>query len=177
MASSMGSARAYHQGVGLDADLLQLLDRVLGGLGLELAARDRGHEGHVHRDRVLPAHLVDDLARRLEEGNGLHVADGAAHLDDRDVDLGILARREHAGLDLVGDVGDHLDRAPEVAPLALLVDDRLIDLARRDRVDLGERRVGVTAVVTEIEVRLRSVVGHVDLAVLVGAHRPASTLR
>ena len=76
-----GLGRPDDQGVGLDADLLQLLDGVLGWLGLELAARDRGHEGHVHRERVLPAHLVDDLARRLEEGDRLHVADCPPDLD------------------------------------------------------------------------------------------------
>ena len=88
-------------------------------------------------DGVLLAGLVDELAGGLEEGDGLHVADRTAHLDDGDVDVGVLAGGEDASLDLVGDVGDDLDGPAQVAPFAFLVDDGLVDLSRRDRVGLG----------------------------------------
>ena len=60
--------RAAHQQVGLDADPAQLLDRVLGGLGLQLprVAQERDQR-EVHEHRPLPP-LVDlELAERLQE--------------------------------------------------------------------------------------------------------------
>ena len=76
-----------------------------------------------------------------------------------------------AVLDLVGDVRDDLHGAPEVVAAPLLLDDRQVDLAGRPVV--GPRRHGVreALVVAEVEVGLRAVVGDVDLAVLVRAHR------
>jgi hypothetical protein len=41
----------------------------------------------VDRDSVLVSHLEAKLANRFEEGQGLDIADGAADLDDEDVDI------------------------------------------------------------------------------------------
>ncbi len=73
--------------------------------------------------------------------------------------------------DLVGDVRDDLDGFAEVLAAALLVDDRLVDLAGGVVAVAGERAVGEAFVVAEVEVGLAAVVEHVDFAVLVGAHR------
>ena len=78
---------AADDGVGLDADLAQRGDRVLGGLGLQLAGGpDVGHQRDVQEEAVVPADVVADLAGGLEERQRLDVADGAAHLGDHDVD-------------------------------------------------------------------------------------------
>ena len=78
---------AHDEHVALDADLAQLLDRVLRRLGLELAGRaDVRHERQVDADRVLRAELDAQLAHRLEERQRLDVADRAADLDDEDVE-------------------------------------------------------------------------------------------
>ncbi len=74
--------------VGLDAPAAQLGDRVLGGLGLLLPRRPQvGHEGQVHVADVVPTDVAAELADGLEEGDDLDVADGAADLDDDDVDV------------------------------------------------------------------------------------------
>ena len=75
-------------------------------------------------------------------------------------------------LDLVGDVRDHLHGASEVVAAPLLLDDALVDLAGRPVGVLRGQRAGEALVVTEVEVGLGAVVGHVDLAVLIRAHRP-----
>ena len=94
---------AAEQHVGLDADRAQLLDRVLGRLGLELArARDEGHERQVDEHRVPARQLVAELADRLEEGQALDVADRAADLAQHEVDVLVAGGDE--GLDRVGDV-------------------------------------------------------------------------
>ncbi len=67
---------------------------------------------------------------------------------------------------------DDLDRATEVVAGALLLDDVLVGLARRDVV--VERHVDVEEplVVPQVQVDLAAVFQHVDLAVLERVHRP-----
>ena len=74
--------------VGRDTDAAQLVDRVLRGLGLQLArGLDHRHQRHVHVEHVVAAELVAQLADRLEERQALDVADRAADLDQHDVDV------------------------------------------------------------------------------------------
>jgi hypothetical protein len=70
-------------GVGLDADLAQLLHGVLGGLGLELAGRGNpGHIGQVHKGRVVGAQRRLSLAHGFQEGQRFDVTHGAADFDN-----------------------------------------------------------------------------------------------
>ena len=160
---------AAQQDVGLNADRAQIADAVLRRLGLELArGPDERHQGQVDVERVVAAHVLPELPDGLQERLALDVADGAADLHQHDVH--VLRHRADAVLDLVGDVGDDLHRAPEVVAAALLLDDRQVDLAGGPVVVLGGEGAGEALVVAEVEVGLGPVVGDVDLAVLVGAH-------
>ncbi len=166
----LGAAEDHVRG---DPDLAQLRDALLRGFRLQLLGRlDEGHQRRVDEGDVLVADLVLELAQRLEEGQALDVARGAADLGDDDV--GVVALRDlvDAVLDHVGDVGDDLHRRAEVEPLALVLDDGLVDLSAREVVQSGKAAAGEALVVPEVEVGLGPVVEHVDLAVLEGAHRP-----
>ena len=164
--------RAEHDHVGLDADAAQLLDRVLGGLRLELArGGQRGQQRHVDVQHVRPPDVLAHLADGLEERQRLDVADRAADLDDHDVRVAVAGDAHDALLDLVGDVRDDLDRAAEVVAAALLGDDRLVDAAGGDVAELGQVLVDEALVVAQVEVGLGAVVGDEDLAVLVRRHR------
>jgi hypothetical protein len=160
---------AAQQDVGRDADLAQLLDRVLGGLGLELArARHVGHERHVGVEDVLPPQVLPKLPDRLEEGERLDVADGPPDLDDQHVHL--LSHGADVLLDLVGHVRDDLHRRAQVLPLPLAADHALVHAAGGEVVLLGEAHRREALVVTEVQVGLGAVLGHVDLAVLDRVH-------
>ena len=119
--------------------------------------------------RVLAADVLAELADRFEERQALDVADRAADLDEHDVD--VAADRADAVLDLVGDVRNHLHGPAEVVAAPFLLDDRQVDLAGRPVVVARRRHAGEPLVVAEVEVGLGAVVGDVDLAVLVRAHR------
>ena len=81
---------AQDDDVRLDADPAQLLDRVLGRLGLELAGRGEGRQQrHVDVQHVRAADVLAHLADRLEERQALDVADGPADLDDHDVRIAV----------------------------------------------------------------------------------------
>ena len=112
---------------------------------------------------------VAELADRLEEGQPLDVADGAADLDQDEI-IGLVVG-EHELLDGVGDVRDHLHCGAEVVAAALLGDDLLVDAAGGDVVGLHGGTAGEALVMAEVEVRLGPVVGHEDFPVLIGAHR------
>ena len=77
----------------------------------------------------------------------------------------------HALLDFVGHVRDDLHGLAEVFALALVVEHGLIHLAAGQVVQPRQLHVREPLVMAEVEVRLRAVVEHIDLAVLVGAHR------
>ncbi len=161
---------AAQQDIGLDADLAQFLDRVLGRLGLQLAGgRDVGQQRQVDVAGVVPALLDAHLADRFEEGQRLDVADRAADLDDRHV--GALGAALDVALDLVGDVRDHLHRLAEILAAPLLLDHRLVDLAGGEVVALAHLGAGEALVVAEVEVGLGAVLGDEHFAVLERRHR------
>ncbi len=123
----------------------------------------------MHEAGVVGAFLEAELSGGLQEGLGLDVAGDAADLAEHDVDVG--ARRASDGrLDLVGDMGNDLDRAAQVSAFPLPLQHRGIDLAAGVAGALGAGDAGETLVVPEVQVGFRAVVGQKDLAVLEGAH-------
>ena len=75
--------------------------------------------------QVRAADVLAHLADRLEERQRFDIANGPADLDDHDVGVAVPGDPADPLLDLVGDVGDDLDRAAEVVAAALFGDDRL----------------------------------------------------
>ena len=164
--------RAAHEHVRRDPDAPQLVDRVLGGLGLQLAGvADVGDEREVDEHAAAPSHVDGKLADRLQERKRLDVADRAADLGDDEVDVAGLGDQRDPLLDLVGDVGHDLHGAPEVVAAALAADDRVVDAAGGDVRGTAGVGVGEALVVAQVEIRLGAVLGHEHLAVLVGGHR------
>jgi hypothetical protein len=164
-----GAVGAAQQDVRLDADFAQLLDRVLGRLGLEFAGgRNVRQQRQVHEAGAVAAFLDAHLADRLQEGQRLDVAHRAADLDDGHV--GIAGAGADMQLDLVGDVRDDLHRLAEVVAAPLLLDHRLVDLAGGEVVALGHPGAREALVVAQVEVGLGAVVGDEHLAVLERAH-------
>ena len=164
--------RAADQEVGLDADAAQLLNRVLGGLGLELARVPQERDQREVDEHRPVAALVDlELAQRLEERERLDVADRTPDLGDHEVDLLRLGHEPDALLDLVGDVRDHLHGAAEVVAAPLAANHGVVDGAGGDVRPAGGVGVGEALVMAEVEVSLGAVLGDEDLAVLERAHR------
>ena len=160
---------AADQHIGLQADGAQLLDRVLGRLGLGLAGSgDVRDQGQVHQHGALGAHFDAQLADRLEERLRLDVAHGAADLDQRDV--GIAGALDDAALDLVGDVRNDLDGRAQVITTAFLAQHVLVDAAGGEVVVLGHRGADEPLVVAQVKVGLGAVVGDEYFTVLERAH-------
>ena len=165
-----GGIAAAHDHIGLNAQAEQLLGGVLGGLGLQLPGAGDGHdEGHMDKHHVLPPPLGSHLPDGLQKGLTLDVAHGAADLHNGRVHIGGLQSVD-VPLDLVGDVGDDLHRAPQVVPRPLPVQHVPVPLPGGHRGVHGEVFVDEPLVVAQVQVGLRPVVGDEDLPVLVGGH-------
>ena len=155
-----------------DAQAAQLLDGVLGGLGLHLVrCGDVGEQRHVDVADVLVSHILAELADSLDERLRLDVADGTANLGDDDVGAGLVGHAVHTRLDLVGDMGNDQHRAAEEVAMALTVDEGLVHRTLRDVGVAVEALVDEALIVAQVEVALVAIVGHKDLAMLEGAHR------
>src|SRR6202162_959925 len=115
-------AAAAQQHGGVDTDRAQFLDRMLRGLGLDLArAADDWHQCQVHVERLGTSKLDAKLADRLQKRQRLDVADRAADLDHGDI--GVVRTEQDAALDLIGDVRNDLHGSAQVVAAPLLGDD------------------------------------------------------
>src|SRR5918999_2168550 len=170
--TAQGLLAAAHDHVRLDADPPQLLDRVLGRLGLQLTGvAEEGHKREVDEHAALAAELGVELAKGLEERQRLDVPDRSPDLGDDYVDVRRFGHQPDAVLDLVRDVRDHLDGATEVVAAPLAPDHRVVDRAGSGVRGAGRVDVREALVVAEIEIGLRAVLGHEHLPVLERAHR------
>ena len=118
----------------------------------------------MHVQCAIRTDLLAELTDALQEREALDVAHRAPDLADHDVVA--LGQDAHRPLDLVGDVGYDLHRASQVVATPLPVDDRAVDAPRRRVVLLRQVRVDKALVVAQVEVRLGSVLGHEDFAML-----------
>ena len=163
---------AANEHLGLDADLAELRDALLGWLGLEFPRRlDERHKRHMHDDRVVVADLENELADGFQKRQSLDVAGRAADFGDQHIGAGILRDGANAVFDLIGDVRNHLHGLAEVVPAAFLHQHGFVDLAAREVVFPRQHAMGETLVMPEVEIRLGAVRQHIHLAVLEGAHR------
>ncbi len=113
--------------------------------------------------------IVAELADRLEERQALDIADGAADLDQHEIDA--VVALEDEVLDRVGDVRNHLHRRAEIVAPPLLGDQLLIDAPGGDVVLAIGAAPGEALVMAKVEVGLGAVVGDEHFAVLGRAHR------
>ena len=65
-----------------------------------------------------------------------------------------------------------LDGSAKIISTAFLGNDGVINSAGRIVIVLGQRQRRVAFIVTEIQIRLGAVIGHIDFAMLIGIHRP-----
>src|SRR5271165_4302445 len=129
------------QDVRLDAYAEEFLDRVLGGLSLQLTGGgDVRHQCHMHKKGVVTAQFLAHLADGLDKGQRFDIADRAANLDDHQVH--VLGDLLHGGLDFVGNVRNDLDSLAEIIASALFRDDVFVDPPRGPVVVAAQAAMG-----------------------------------
>ena len=157
---------------GLQADFAQFRHTLLGRLGLQLAGRlDKRHKRDVDEHGVALASFEEVLADGLKKGQALDVTGRAADLDDGHIGPALRGEFADAGFDFVRDVRNNLDSFAEVITATFSGQHILINLSAGQVVTSPEHTTGEPLVVSEVEIGLRPVVEHINLAVLVRAHR------
>ena len=159
--------------VRLDPEFAKFCNGLLSRLGLCLAGSlDVGQQGDVDEADVVLANLQRKLAQRFDEKQPFHIADRAANFRDENIYIGVVrSDLVHSFLNLVGNVGNELHGLAEVFAAPLLFNHGIEDLAGGEVVHLRHDAGGETLVVAEVEIGLRTIVEHIDLAVLVRRHR------
>jgi hypothetical protein len=159
------------QNVGHNPDLQQLLDAMLRRFRFHLPPGSHlGHQGQVNVEHVLAAHVQAELPDRFQKGNAFDVPDRPSDFHDMNIRFLLGRRLTDSALDLVGDMGNHLHGLPQIAPGPLPLEHLLVNLPRADAVQLRQPNVREALVIAQVQIGLRPVVGHVDLAMLVGTH-------
>ena len=168
-----GAFGPANQNIRCDAQPGQFLHAVLGRLGFQFVGRVQvRYQRHVDIQAVVPSHLGAHLADGLQKRLAFNIAHGAADFGDNNVGRVLRAGNgEDAILDFVGNVGNDLHRRAQILAPAFPVDDGLVDTAAGHVAALTQVFVDEALVVAKVKVRLRTVVGHEHLAMLVRVHR------
>ena len=121
----------------LDTHTLQFFDGVLGGLGLQLLGSFQiRHIGEMYAHGItpqLPAQLTDGFHERCT----LDVTYRATHLSNHEVEALVETLPQHPALDLIRNMGHHLDGLAQIVAMTLTIDDSLVDTACRNRIITG----------------------------------------
>src|SRR4051794_34750034 len=142
---------------------------MLGRLTLQLARRlDVRYVTDVHVQDVLAPHVVPELPYGLQERQALDVADSTPDLGDHDVL--VAPQATDPVLYLVGYVRNNLHGRSEIVPSPLALYYLPVDATVGHVGEPPKVFVEEALVVAEIQVRLGTVFGDEDLAVLVGVH-------
>ncbi len=165
---------AQDEHVGLYAELLELLDRVLCRLGLQLLGRrDVRHVREVYAQTVgfkLPTQLADGF----EERKAFDISHHAPYLGNHEIKVASLAKGHDIALYLVSDMWDYLHRLSQVVAPALLVNHAAVDTSCGDIVGTCGAYIGEPLIVAKVKVCLMAVNGDIAFPVLVGV--PGSML-
>ena len=119
---------------------------------------------------ILMSYLMLELADGLQKRLALDIANGSAYLNDGNLGVGGGVVAVEAALDLVGDVGDHLNCASAKVAAALFLEYAPVNLTGGDVGILGQALVNETLIVAKIQIGLGTVVGDEYLAVLNRVH-------
>ena len=112
--------------------------------------------------------IKTELTDRLEERKRLDVTNGTPNLDD--CDIGIFHVRKDLRFNLIGDMGDDLNRTAQVVATAFFVNDREVDLAGGEVTLFREARIGVALIMTQIQISFCAIVGYEHFAMLKRRH-------
>ncbi len=135
---------------------------MLGGLGFQVSHGIFRDEGDVDDDCVFRGQVASHLPYGFEKRHALDITDSASNLHQAYIGALLpryllLGRELDTGLDLIGDVGDDLDRFAKEITASLLLNHCPVYLPCRDVVGRGEIDIKETFVVAEVKVNLTSV--------------------
>ena len=167
-----GHLRPRQNDVRPDPDLPQLRDALLRRLRLQLTRRAQiRHQSRVNIQHIPRRLIMTKLTNRLQKRQPLNVTHRPTNLRDDDVPSHLQRHFINPRLDLIRHMRNHLHRAPLILPRPLLLNHRRIHLPARQIVQPRQIRVREPLIMPQIQIRLRPVIQHINLPVLIRVHR------
>ena len=161
---------AAHQHIGLHAKRGQLAHAVLGRLGFQLAGgRNEGNKRYVDRHSLPAAQIIPELANSLDERQRFDIAYRSADFAQDEIHIIRFSKRK--SLDGIRYVRNHLHGRAQIIAAPLARYDRLINPARRHIVGLPGGDTGKPLIMAKVQIGFGAIVGHIDFAMLIRAHR------
>ena len=162
------------QDIGLDTDLSQFIDAVLGRFRFQFTRRsNKRNQRHVDEESICATLLQPELSDGFQDRKALNITDSSAYLGNDNAMLGAVLRQfANALLYFVCYVRDNLNRASQIVSTPLLLDYCLVDLPGRGIVFLRHVQIEEPFIVTQVEIGFGAVIGNVYLTVLEGIHCP-----
>ena len=161
-----GAVAAAQENIRLNTDGAQLFHRVLSRLGFHLArSRNVGQQRQMHKNRLETRQVIAQLANGLEKRQGLNITNRTANLAQHEID--IINITLHEVFNRIRDMRNNLHRAAEIIAAPFFGYDISVNLTGGDIVAARGRHAGKAFIVTEIEIGLRPVIRHVNLAMLI----------
>ena len=112
--------------------------------------------------------IIAELPDRFEKRQAFNVANGAADLDQHEINA--IIAFEHEFLDRVGHVRDDLNGSAEIVSAPFFRDDILINPTGGDVIAFGRRATCEPLVMTKVEIGFRAIIRDENFAVLIGRH-------
>ena len=150
---------------------LKFLHTLLGGLCLQFpGSLQIRNQGHMNQNGVFMTHLVLELPDGLQKWLALNVSYRTAHLDYGDPLFPIGAGLIKPALDFIGDMRNYLDGSSAVISPPLLLQHGPVNLSGGHIGILIQALIDESLIMSQIQIRLRSIVGDEYLAVLDRIH-------
>ena len=166
-----GSVAAKDQNVGVYAQPLKDLYRMLSRLArMFLAAFKIGDKGHMNIQGISRSNFQSDLPYGFKERLAFNVSNCASDLTDEDVRIIVPYCGIDEFLDLIGDVGNDLNRLAQIFSPAFLIQDIPVYSARGEIGISVQIFVDESFIVTEIQIGFSTVFGNEHFAMLVRRH-------
>src|SRR5450631_1824846 len=132
----------------LNSNRAQFLDRMLRRFGLKFTGcGNERQQRQMDVDSVSARQIVAQLADRFEKRQPFNVADRTADFDQNEIDVGSL---QDEFLNMIGNMGDDLNRTPEEIAPSFLGDDLLINATGRNVILTAGRPAGKTLVMAKV---------------------------
>src|SRR5437773_2673486 len=124
----------------------------------------------MNEQTVLAADVERNLTNGLKKRKSFNVTDRAAQFRNDDIDVGT-GQAPHGRLDLISNMRNDLNRLAQILAFPLFLNDSGIDASRGIIRFTRQGTVSESLVMAQIEVRLGTIIQHVNFAVLKGTHR------
>ena len=144
---------------------------MLGRLGFYfLCASDIWHQCQMNVQTVFSPDVKRKLPYRFKEREPFYISYGSAEFYNNNIQIFPSGNSFYKSLNLVSNMGHHLNRLAQIITSALFANYRVINPSRSEIIFFPYSQRCETFIMSKVQIRLSSIIGNIDLTVLEWAH-------